>query len=94
MRWMKTTWQVYSFGKRTVLMLHLNESREGFCRRSTGRLLHVDGPKTAKARAPTVESLVRLNSLEAEGMLTLPLTVNRLKWLITLPILMQILFWW
>ena len=25
------TWQVYSFGKRNVFRLHLNESREGFC---------------------------------------------------------------
>ncbi len=35
--------------------LHFNESREGFCRRGRGRSFHVDGPKTEKAREPTVE---------------------------------------
>ena len=30
--------------------LHLNESREGFCRRGRGRSFDVDGPKTKKAR--------------------------------------------
>ena len=39
--------------------LDLNESREGFCRRRRGRSFHDDGPKTEKAREPTVESLVR-----------------------------------
>ena len=39
---------------------NLNESREGFCRRGRGRSFHVDGPKTEKAREPTVESLVRV----------------------------------
>ena len=39
------TWQVYSFGKRTVLRLHLNESREGFRQRERGRSFYVDGPK-------------------------------------------------
>ena len=38
------TWQVYSFGKRTVFRLHLDESREGFC--SRGRSFHADGQKT------------------------------------------------
>ena len=50
----KTTWQVYSFGKRNVYRLHVNESREGSCRRGRGRSFHVDGPKTEKARKPTV----------------------------------------
>ena len=31
------TWQVYSFGKRNVFRLHLNESRKGYCRRGRGR---------------------------------------------------------
>ena len=60
--WMKTaawnrkkTWQVYSFGKRNVLRLHLNESREGFCWRS----FRIDGLKTEKAQEPTVENLVQ-----------------------------------
>ena len=53
------TWQVYSFGKINVFRLHLNESRDGFCQRGRGRSFHVDGPKTEKAREPTVESLVR-----------------------------------
>ena len=50
---------VYSFGKRSVFRLHLKESREGFCRRGRGRSFHVEGPKTEKAREPTVESLVQ-----------------------------------
>ena len=53
------TRRVYSFGKRNVFMLHLNESREGFCRRGRGRSFHVDGLKTEKAWEPAVESLVR-----------------------------------
>ena len=43
-------------GKRNVFKLHLNKSREGFCRRVRGRSFHVDGPKTEKARKPTVET--------------------------------------
>ena len=31
------TWQVYSFGKRNVLRLHLNESREGFLSERKGK---------------------------------------------------------
>ena len=42
-----------------VFTLHLNEPREDFSRRGRGRSFHVDGPKTEKAREPTVESLVR-----------------------------------
>ena len=53
------TWLVYNFGKRNVFRLDLNESREGFCRRKRGSSFHVDGPKTEKAREPTVEGLVR-----------------------------------
>ena len=52
-------WHVYTFGKRNVFRLNLDEFREGFCRRGRGRSFHVDGPKTKKAREPTVESLVR-----------------------------------
>ena len=51
------TLKVYNFGKRNVLRLHLNESREGFCRRGRGRSFHE--PKTEKAREPTMENLVR-----------------------------------
>ena len=29
------TWQVYSFGKRSVFRLHLSESRDGFCWRGS-----------------------------------------------------------
>ena len=46
-------------GKETFFSLHLNESREGFCRRGRGRSFHVDGPKTEKAREPAVGSLMR-----------------------------------
>ena len=53
------TWQPYSFGKRYVFRVHLNEPREGFCRRGRGKSFHVDGPKTEMAREPRVESLVR-----------------------------------
>ena len=53
------TWQVYSFGKRHVFRLRLNESRKGFGQRGRGRSFHVDGPKTEKAQEPTVESLVQ-----------------------------------
>ena len=52
------TWQVYSFGKRNVFRLDLNESREGFCQRGRGRSFHVEWPKTEKVQEPTVESLV------------------------------------
>ena len=52
------TCKVYNFGKRNVLGLDLNESREGFCRRGRGRSFHIDGPKTEKAREPKGESLV------------------------------------
>ena len=38
------TCQVYSFGKRNVSRLGLNESREGFCWRGRGRSFHVEGP--------------------------------------------------
>ena len=52
------TRRVYCLGKRNVLRLDLKESREGFCRRGRGRSFLVDGPKTVKAREPTVESLI------------------------------------
>ena len=38
----------------------MNKSREGFCRRGRGRSFHVDGPKTEKAREPTVYNPVRV----------------------------------
>ena len=48
------TWQIYSFGREKKVfrlhLLHLNESREGFCRRGRGRSFHVDGPKTERKR--------------------------------------------
>ena len=47
-------WQVYSFGERNVFRLDWNESRNDFFRRGRGRSLHVDGPKTEKARDPTI----------------------------------------
>ena len=46
-------------GKINVFRLDMKESRKGFCRRGRGRSFHVDGPKTEKAREPTVENLVR-----------------------------------
>ena len=48
-----------NFWGKKVFRIDLNESREGFCRRGRGRSFHVDGPKTEKARDPTMESLVR-----------------------------------
>ena len=60
------TWRVYSFWKINVFRLHLNESREGFYRRGRGRSLHIDGPKTEKAREPTVESLVPTSTLSEQ----------------------------
>jgi len=58
---------IYSLGKINVLRIDLNESREGFCRRGRGRSFQVEGPKTEKAREPTLESLVRGISVEAES---------------------------
>ena len=58
-------WQVYNFGKRNVLRLDLNKSREGFCRRGRGRSFHVDGPKTEGAGTHSGESVAR--NLEAES---------------------------
>ena len=39
--------------------MDLKESTEVFFRRRRGRSFHEEGPKTEKAREPTVESLVR-----------------------------------
>ena len=47
------------FCKQKCFRSDLYESRKGFCRRGRGRSLHVEGPKTEKARGPVVESLVR-----------------------------------
>ena len=41
-----------------MFLSHLNESREGFCRRGRGRSFHVDGSETEKVREPIVENLV------------------------------------
>ena len=41
------------------LRLGLNGCREGFCRRGRGRSFQAEGPKTEKARKPTVDSLLR-----------------------------------
>ena len=56
-------------GKEMFLDYILNESREGFCRRGRGRLAHVDGlgPKTEKAREPTVAGESGARNLEADS---------------------------
>ena len=46
-------------GKEMFLRLQLNSAVRVSGRRGRGRSFHVDGPKTEKAREPTVESLVR-----------------------------------
>ena len=64
----RKTWQVCNFGKRTVFRLHLNESREGFCRRGRGRPFPKPqgrGPKTENAGTNSRESGAR--NLEAES---------------------------
>ena len=43
-----------------------NESREDFCQRGRGRLLHTEGPKTGKVPEPT-EGESGARSLKAEG---------------------------
>ena len=55
---MKTSARNRKHGKRNGFRLHLNESREGFCRRGRGRSFHTDGLKTEKAWEPIGESLV------------------------------------
>ena len=45
--------------KKKIFSFDLKESRRGFCRRGRGRSIHVEGPKTEKAREPKEESLVR-----------------------------------
>ena len=63
-RWMKTAARHGKRGRSGVFgfffffSLHLNESREGFCRRGRGRSFHVDGPKTEKARAKSATCVV------------------------------------
>ena len=48
----------------------MKESREGFCQRGRGRPIHVEGPKTEKARGPTMEILVlRLQNDETDVVL-------------------------
>ena len=47
-------------------MLHLNESREGFCRRGRGRSFHIDGLNTEKARGTNSRESGAKN-LEAES---------------------------
>ena len=41
--------------KRNVLGFDFKESREDFCRRGRTRSFYEEGPKTEKAREPTVE---------------------------------------
>ena len=55
----RKTRQVCCFAKADVLMLDLNESREGFFRRARGRSFRVEWPKTEMAQEPPVERLVR-----------------------------------
>ena len=54
-----------------VIRLGLNESKAVFCGRRRGRSFHVEGPKTEKAREPTVESLApgiwRLSSFKSRA---------------------------
>ena len=38
-----------------ALRIDFKESTKGFCRRGKRRSLHVEGPKTEKAREPNVE---------------------------------------
>ena len=59
LEWNRKHGRSTSFRERNVFRLHLNESREGFCRRRKKRSFNVNGPKTEKALEPTVESLVR-----------------------------------
>ena len=48
------------FWENKCFILDLNESREGFLSERNGKVIfHTDGPKTEKAREPTVENLVR-----------------------------------
>ena len=61
------TWQVYSFGKRNVFSLHLNESRAGFCRRGRGRSFHVEGPKTERRGGNQQWRESGARNMEAEG---------------------------
>ena len=41
-------------GKRNILRLDLNESREGFCRRGRGRSFRIEGPKTEKGTGTNI----------------------------------------
>jgi len=51
------TWQVYSLGKRNVFRLHLNESRERFCRRGSGRSFCVgSGTNSGECGARNLEA--------------------------------------
>ena len=44
-------------GKQMFFRFHLNESREGFCRRGRRGSFRVERPKTEKAREPTAETV-------------------------------------
>ena len=44
---------------RNFFRFDLKETRQGFCWRGRGRSFYTEGPKTEKAREPTVQSLVR-----------------------------------
>ena len=53
--------------KENVLRFDGKESREGFCRIGRGKSFHVEGPKTEKAREPTVEIKSGARNLESES---------------------------
>ena len=53
--------------KRNVLGFDFKESREDFCQRGRGRSFYAEGPKTEKAREPTVDSTYGTRNLEAES---------------------------
>ena len=59
----KKTWQVYCFGKRNVLKLDLNESRDVFFHTGRGRLFHVERPKVEKANS----GMSGMRNIEAES---------------------------
>ena len=59
------TWQAYSFGKRNVFRLHLNESREGFCQ-SKGKAISCRSTENRKGVESNSEES-GLRHLEAES---------------------------
>ena len=55
------------FWEKKCFRLNLNESRKAFCQRGRRRSFHVDGPKTQKAREPTMDIESGAKNLEAES---------------------------